>query len=373
MNTPTLQEVLDQLSQEQHLSGSHRESIFRVLAEIHPDAPWFVQVLSVVGGWIAAIMLFVSALFCVPDVDESSAGILLVISGIVIGGVAFFIRIGVEDWISAWGGAFADTFAMVFAIVGQIMVTAGIAISADSVDAALVAALILQGIFLIFYPGRVLRFLSWITIVAILAYFIVEAEFHPGIYLLAVLLAAVTTYLWLRNPVLLGESRAKDVIRTGSYALPLSMFALLLIPLLNAGSEYPSNQASDYHLPLVAAVGLLIVVLALELIQFTGLGIALRSRATLLLAVSTALVFAPSLWTPGIPAAMLVLLLGYWRGSRVLMGIAAGFLCLFVVQFYYALDITLLVKSYMMVITGLVLLGLRYVLASEVHLWREGR
>jgi uncharacterized membrane protein len=65
---------------------------------------------------------------------------------------------------------------------------------------------------------------------------------------------------------------------------------------------------------------------------------------------------------------MLVLLLGYWRGSRVLMGMAVTFLCLFVAQFYYALDITLLAKSYMMMATGLVLLGLRYALFNYVQL-----
>jgi uncharacterized membrane protein len=256
----------------------------------------------------------------------------------------------------------------VFAMVGQILFTSGIGISADSVDAALWAALILQAVFLAFYPGRVLRFLSWITIVAILMYFVVDAHIEVGIYLLAVLLAAETAYLWLGNPVLLGDYRTKDVIRTASYTLPLSMFVLLLIPLLNTEFDGYSNRASDYHQPLIAAAGLLIIVLALEAVQFRRLDIPFQSRETLLLATSTVLVFAPSLWTPGIPAAMLVLLLGYWRGSRVLMGMAVTFLCLFVAQFYYALDITLLAKSYMMMATGLVLLGLRYALFNYVQL-----
>jgi hypothetical protein len=159
----------------------------------------------------------------------------------------------------------------VFAMVGQILFTSGIGISADSVDAALWAALILQAVFLAFYPGRVLRFLSWITIVAILMYFVVDAHIEVGIYLLAVLLAAETAYLWLGNPVLLGDYRTKDVIRTASYALPLSMFVLLLIPLLNTEFDGYSNRASDYHQPLIAAAGLLIIVLALEAVQFRRL------------------------------------------------------------------------------------------------------
>jgi hypothetical protein len=362
MNAPTLGNVFDQLVEEQHLPESDRERIAAALAGTRLNAPWFVQILSVVGAWIAAIMLFASSSACVGLVLGEPPLESLIFFGIVLCGIAFWIKL------QALESVFFGVFAMVIAMVGQMLFVVGIGISTESIDAALGAALILQGVFLAFYPGRVLRFLSWITIVAILVYFIVDAEFGAGIYLLAVLLAAVTAYVWLRNPVLLGEYRTKDAIRTASYALPLSMFALLLIPLLNTEFEYPSNQASDYHQPLIAAVGLLFVVVALEAVQLRRLDIPLQSRETLLLAISTALVFAPSLWTPGIPAAVLVLLLGYWRGSRVLMGMAAAFLCLFVAQFYFNLDTTLLVKSYMMMATGLVLLGLRYVLFNYAQL-----
>jgi hypothetical protein len=296
MNTPTLKDVFDQLIQEQHLPESDREKITAALAGTSLDGPWFVQILSVVGAWIAAIMLFASALICVArTLDEPDEGS-LIFFGIVLCVVAFAIRVsGPDVWSSDWGAAFTGTFAMVIAMVGQILIVTGVGISTESVNVALWVALILQGISLAFYPGRVLRFLSWITIAAILVYFIVDAQFEAGIYRLAVLLAAVTAYLWLRNPVLLGDRTVKDVIRTASYALPLSMFVLLLIPLLNTEFEDYSNRASDYHHPLIAAVGLLIIVVVLEAIQLRELDIRLQSRETLLLAASTAFVLAPSL------------------------------------------------------------------------------
>ena len=64
---------------------------------------------------------------------------------------------------------------------------------------------------------------------------------------------------------------------------------------------------------------------------------------------------------PGIIAAIILLLLAFQRGNRVLMGIAIIFLVVFFVAYYYHLNITLLMKSLTLMSAGACLLILRLV------------
>ena len=76
--------------------------------------------------------------------------------------------------------------------------------------------------------------------------------------------------------------------------------------------------------------------------------------------VAVALLLIPAYQTPGILAAVIVLLLGFWRNNVLLMGLATLFLLFFLSAYYYNLDIILLNKSYILMGTGVVLLALRF-------------
>jgi uncharacterized membrane protein len=82
----------------------------------------------------------------------------------------------------------------------------------------------------------------------------------------------------------------------------------------------------------------------------------------------TLLASLPALWTPGILAAVIVIVLGFRRGNRLLLGLGAAFLVVFLIAFYYYLDVTLLVKSLLLLATGLLLLGLRALLLRRASI-----
>ena len=86
------------------------------------------------------------------------------------------------------------------------------------------------------------------------------------------------------------------------------------------------------------------------------------------LAAGTVLVSLPALWTPGVLAAVIVIVLGLQRANRLLLGLGAAFLAVFLIAFYYHLDVTLLVKSLLLLATGLLLLGLRALMPREPSL-----
>ena len=75
--------------------------------------------------------------------------------------------------------------------------------------------------------------------------------------------------------------------------------------------------------------------------------------------------------TPGLLAALGLLVLGYALEDRVLTGLGVLFMPVFLIAFYYDLDINLGVKSCILMGTGLALLGARWVLARRPWVQEE--
>jgi uncharacterized membrane protein len=69
--------------------------------------------------------------------------------------------------------------------------------------------------------------------------------------------------------------------------------------------------------------------------------------------------------TPGVIAALGVLMLGFHRRSVVLLGMAVLFVLVFGVSYYYDLGLSLLAKSLALLGSGLLMLGLRIFIARR--------
>ena len=81
------------------------------------------------------------------------------------------------------------------------------------------------------------------------------------------------------------------------------------------------------------------------------------------------LVIVGASMAPGLIMALIILLLGFSRADRVLIGVAIGFFTVFLTAFFYGIEVTLLMKSLILVITGIILLAgrfmLKYYLAAQ--------
>jgi uncharacterized membrane protein len=69
---------------------------------------------------------------------------------------------------------------------------------------------------------------------------------------------------------------------------------------------------------------------------------------------------------PGIVACLLIVVLGFSNGNRLLFGAGIAALALYIGGYYYRLDVTLLHKSIVLLVTGLVLLGARWLILNHV-------
>jgi len=170
-----------------------------------------------------------------------------------------------------------------------------------------------------------------------------------GLQLLALpLVMATLTLCWLRAD--------KDPKRYGLYhaismglALSLLVLGRLHHPLWEGGSsvldELGSSRLPLWLNPLLCAALLLAVMVKLKLPLWYGLPLVLISAVI-----------------PGMGAGALVLILGFYAGSLGLMTLSALLLLGYGSLYYYDLGLTLMTKSWLLLGSGILLLGARQLL-----------
>jgi len=87
--------------------------------------------------------------------------------------------------------------------------------------------------------------------------------------------------------------------------------------------------------------------------------------------VCTVILSAVSIEAPGITAGMMILLLGFAGSNRILMGLGVVSLLFYISAYYYLLDATLLVKAQTLLVTGVVLLLVRWAMLKMICRTRE--
>ncbi|HEX8238238.1 MAG TPA: DUF4401 domain-containing protein [Allosphingosinicella sp.] len=337
-------ELWDRLSA-RHLVEGDRPELQR------PDSPWFVRVMLGIAGWIGALFLigFVGAAFAFILEDAGAAALL----GAACCGGAFALFRAFD------GNDFAEQFGLVASLVGQALIVVGLAhylkaeappfyFAVAAVEAALALAV----------PNFLHRVLTTAGAAVAFSLGVNQLQLHG---LAAPLLSVGLALVWLDPRRWAASGR---IWRPIGYGLVL---ALLLVETFRLfGAEWLlglGNRAPGWfglHGPLLGraltAATLVWVASALSLREGQG------SRISAF-AVAVAIVLALlSLEAPGLASALLVLLLGFAAGNRIL--IALGILALlgFVAHFYYSLQASLLEKSGILALTGLALLAAHLVL-----------
>jgi hypothetical protein len=208
---------------------------------------------------------------------------------------------------------------------------------------------ILESILIWLHRDTVLRFLSTLVIVIFFLVLIFDQTTYDSLHVLifALAIGALTIRLM--------ESRLKltglgEMLMPVAGAMTFSFLGILTLPLMD---EFNLNWQ-------ITAVTFFVLLLFLLSRIALDLGYTLQNRVVIALTIGCVLLLIPALRMPGILAALLVLILGFWRNSRDLMGLAAIFLVFYIWAYYYSLEWTLLAKSLVLLSSGIILLILRY-------------
>jgi hypothetical protein len=327
-----------------------------------PPSPWPVRAMLGIAGWLGALFLlgFAGMTFAVLFRDAQAA----LPAGLICCGAAFAaFRAGPRsDFVSQFG--FATSLA------GQALILVGLGILfGDRMYAPMFLAMaVAETLLTLAMPNYVHRVFT--TFGAVFCFSIATVD--AGVPGLAPAAAAVgAAVVWL-DPVRMAERP--------SLWEPLGYgFAIALIELDGAllfGSDLWREFRRGHEAPPVwmlwasqAVAGLVFVYVVWRLA--TRAGLEPRSRAGVV-TMAAAIIFALcGLAAPGVAAAVLVLVLGFANGNRVLMGLGMLAFGVYLSHFYYQLSFTLLVKSVVLAATGAALLAVRW--GMERWLAPEGR
>lgn len=350
MNQPTIGVVLSDLEREGLFERDDQTNATEALQQAGTTSPWYVRLMVGFGAWWAA--LFFMGFFSLLTHSKAAA----LISGVLLLAGAVLLR-RMEK------GDFLNQLALAASLSGQLLVVFGADVKTATSAALLVLAM--QGVLIAFYADQTHRLLSTLAAVAAIEVLLFDWKWTYGSALLAGLLGIVSIRLWLKEAAFVGAGMER-LIRPIAYGLVIAMFGLLLPsifpPFLDAHNPLTLHMKYLWLSTALLGAGLLYLVHVL----LTERGLPAFGAFALASYAAVVLLLVPAQRAPGLIGALIVLLLGFRRDNRLLLGMALLFLAVFLSAYYYNLSISLLLKSGALVGSGAVLLGLRWVLVRQL-------
>lgn len=312
-----------------------------------PEVPWFVRVLQAFSGWLSALFLLgFIGLGAVSVVDSTAASMGLGLTMIV---AAFaLLRAARSDVL--------EHLALAVSLVGQLLVAWAWVMAWEASAYLWWPLFVLQVVLALVMPSLVHRsFSAFAASLALYMALAMSALEHTasGLVLLALTLFWLNEFRWPR--------RIRNVQAWG--------YGLLLGLLVLQGVTYSGQPLPFLYDPQVSALAGIVpwlnaalVTIALLMLCRTTLPAALPFRGRWAAKACAAALLIMSFHVPSVGQGVVVLLLGFAIGHRLLVGLGVLSLLLSIGSYYYWLDATLLVKALTLVMIGGLLLGLRWVL-----------
>lgn len=340
----SMQGILAQLNEEGFaLPEDYRDSADLVLQKKPKTrSAWYIRLFAGFSAWMAAVFL-IAFLFLAANLDDETVAL---ITGIV------FISVALGINITGLRNDFMRQLGLALSLAGQTLFIVGLVSIFD--DSFIVPLLIIavEVVLIIAYRDRFHRFLSVVIIVVTILYVIIDQRAYDLVHILIFALAISPVLLYQREHSFL-ISGMDELVRPVGIGIAASLLGLLILPL------YGVIFIQRWW---ITAILLLAVHLYLVWKITIDLQRSMSSGAIPWLLVGSVILAIPAIRMPGILGATIILLLGFWRNNRSLIGLASAFLLFYVSAFYYTLDSTLLEKSFALMATGVVLIGLRYVI-----------
>jgi uncharacterized protein DUF4401 len=319
-----------------------------------PASPWYVRAMLGIAGWIGALFLlgFVGAAFSLL-VDNSGAA--LILGAAVCGGAFALFRL--FD-----GNDLAEQFGLAVSLAGQMLMISGLSgvLGVQEGVPLYLAVALIEGALALLVPNFLHRLLATCGAAIAVALAINAAALHG---LSAPILCLGLALVWLDPRLWAGGGR---LWRPIGYGLVLALLLVetfrLLGPEMLFGEAEPASRWIAIHGPLIGRALAAAVLLWAALALAGREGVAPASPIGLTAAAAALVLGLASLAAPGLASALLILLLGFAIGNRILVALGILSLLGFVTHFYYSLHATLLEKSGILAATGLALLVAWFVL-----------
>ncbi|WP_028580063.1 DUF4401 domain-containing protein [Desulfogranum japonicum] len=315
-----------------------------------PDAPWYVKVLLAFSGWLAALFIlgFIGTAFA--SVFRNSE-VACIVGALMIVGAFVQLRLSVNEFVEHTG--------LATSMAGQVLLAFAIFDFSDHNKVmAWLLLVALQAVLVVLMRSFIHRVFSTIAASVALAMALYEMQI-PDVIGGILLFAA--SWCWLnefRYPQLMPQIRA---IGYGLVLALVSHKALSLFGYRSFGHELLAKHAALSHPWLgEALIGVVTIYVAWRVLHRYGQP--LKSRLSMTTLLATLLISLVSLNVQGITVGMVIIVFGFLGANRILFGLGIASLLFYISSYYYLLDTTLLAKSQSLLVTGLILLFVRWVM-----------
>ena len=311
---------------------------------------WYVRALLGFGGWLAAgfLVAFTFAAFAFVVASPAAAVVL------GLGMIA-----GAAKALSAHPGSpFIVQMALASSFAGQALFIYGIAEIIDGLQAAAFVVAMFEATLAVFVRHTVHRLCCATAAGIALAIALTLSGAH---FLSVGLLAAIVATAWLNE---FGWATSASTVRPIAYGVTLTLVLVQGTWFAQEGLRLLVRSGTPEWFPRwlgSALPAIVLVAVAVRLLQRWQRP--LGDRDAMVTIGVTAAIGAASFAAPGVAVAMMVVLLGFANGNRILMAIGVTALLSYVSAYYYQLETTLLAKSVALSVTGATLLLARWTLA----------
>lgn len=319
------------------------------------QSPWFVRVMLGFAGWLGALFLLGFVYASLEFVFRSSTASMIIGASLCAAAALIF---------RAWRGKdFAVQFGLAVSFSGQALFIVGLMeLFKWGSGVGYLAITVFEAILVAFIINTMNRVVCAFAAAVSLSFVLSSIDIP---HLAPSLIAAGFAVLWLNE---LAWSARGSLVRPVGYGLVLAAMYLNGALLLHGAVWLGGSAHSDPGLVMlsywagVILNGAVLLYVVWRLLGRDGRQVDDRlTPVALIAALATAL---SSFMAPGMITGLVIALVGYANGNRVLTGLGIFALIAYLSHYYYQLETTLLIKAATLVATGMVLLVARFVLAG---------
>jgi len=311
-----------------------------------------VKILSILGGIIGSI--FFIGFIVIALIQDSEIG-MLILGSIFLTGSIIMGRVDKS--------IFLDTINICLWLVGGILLGGGMIFNGDDESLISIVLLIVATITFFVVNRYLLRFFSVLAVCACMVFLIIDNEWFNLIHLMLVGCAIKMTGVHLTEAKFISQNKffneAYSPLRIG---LIISFICLLM--LVGKGGRMAGLFFEHLWISSLVIIGC--TLFSIKNIM-NGLKIEEQKTKTLVL-VLAGVMLLPTIFVPAVSGAILILILNYHIGHRVGIGLGIISMIYFVIQYYYDLNLTLLEKSGILVVTGILFLAAYFIFQKNINL-----
>jgi len=298
-----------------------------------------IKILSILGGFFAAITFL--GFLLIAGLYDSEEG--LVVTGLIFVCAALLLNVVYKKLI-------IDTLSVSAYGLGLCLIAFGLSALQVGGNTISIIFVLISLLTIGITKNYILSFISILTINGSFIFLIIENELYSLIHIYNAILLVLVTYVFLKEAKLLADNRFPSQLYN---PVRIGLLISLLLGLVFVGQRGIFNFGIKY----IWSSSLITIPLTIYVISIITKIIGITKVKTLYLIYSLCILFLiPTALSPAISGSLLIILLCFLVNYKTGLAIGVFSFIYFISQYYYDLNYTLLTKSIILFVSGIVFL-----------------